>query len=67
MSRRENAQFALTYGTCYLGLFSTISLLSGNWAYLLFGLVMALIMAPLMFLVGYGIYRLYGWLLRVDS
>ncbi|KOX12487.1 hypothetical protein ADL05_21685 [Nocardiopsis sp. NRRL B-16309] len=58
MSRREDAQFGLTMATCYLGAFTAISLLSGDWMYLVLGLLRALVAAPLMFGVGFVVYKL---------
>ncbi|MEE2040197.1 hypothetical protein Q8791_23550 [Nocardiopsis sp. CT-R113] len=63
---REDAQLHLTAATCYLGVFTTISLLSGNWGYLVGGLIMALVVAPLAFLAGYVVYRFFGWVLEVN-
>ncbi|MFE7462269.1 hypothetical protein ACWFMI_25255 [Nocardiopsis terrae] len=66
MSRREDAQFYLTGATCWFGFFAVVSLLSGDWKYLVLGLLLALIVAPLMLLVGFGTYRFFGWVLRVN-
>ncbi|QVJ00342.1 hypothetical protein KGD82_16405 [Nocardiopsis eucommiae] len=66
MSRRENAQFYLTAATCWFGFFAAISLLSGNWMYFVFGVLCAFVVYPLMLLVGFGTYRFFGWVLRVN-
>jgi ABC-type multidrug transport system permease subunit len=64
--RREDAQYGLTLATCYFGFAAVVSLLSGDWKWLVLSLIVGLVVLPLILLCGAVIHRFFGWLLRVD-